>query len=88
MFPHSMTLVRKKIHAEMEAAKPYLRMHTTEVSPAFVKQWDIHKIMEPLVHDITPTLTSIIECAGESKVSRAKSNPESTKSKNQGTVRT
>jgi len=64
----------------MEAAKPYLRINTTEVSPAFIEQWDIHKIMEPLAYNITPTLTSIINSTGESKVSRAKS--KSAKSKN------
>jgi len=84
MFPHSVTLVQEKIHAEMEAAKPFLRMHTSEVTPAFIEQWDIHQIMEPVIRDITPTLTSIIGSAGESKASRAKS--KSTKSKNRATV--
>jgi len=86
MFPHSITLVQEKIHAEMEAAKPYLRMHKSEVTPTFIEQCDIHQIMEPVIRDVTPTLTSIIESAGESKASRAKS--KSTKSKNRATVGT
>lgn len=86
MFPHSITLVQEKIHAKMEAAKPCLRMHTSEVTPAFIEGWDIHRIMDPVMHDITPTLTCIIESAGESKASRAKT--KSTKSKNRATVST
>jgi hypothetical protein len=86
MFPHAVTLVQEKIHAEMEAAKPHLRMHTNEVTPAFIEQWDIHQIMEPVIHAVTPTLTHIIVSAGESKASKAKSKPESTKSKNRATV--
>lgn len=61
-------------------------MNATEVSPAFIEQWDIHKIMEPLARDITPTSASITESAGESKASRAK--PKFAKSKNRATVST
>ncbi|KAH9169152.1 hypothetical protein EDB89DRAFT_1854788 [Lactarius sanguifluus] len=77
MSPHALSLVCKKVHIEMEAAKPHLRMNTTDVSPEFIEQWDIHRIMEPLA---TPTLRLVLEAAGESKVSVAKS--KSTKSKN------
>ena len=86
MLPHSVTLVQEKIHTEMEAAKPSLRMHMSEVTPAFIESWDIHRIMEPVTLDVTPILTSIIESAGESKASRIKS--KSTKSKNRATVGT
>ncbi|KAH9009894.1 hypothetical protein EDB84DRAFT_1590991 [Lactarius hengduanensis] len=81
MSPHALRLVCEKVHVEMEAAKPHLRMHTTEVSPEFIERWDIHQIMEPLA---TPTLRSVLEAAGESKVSVAK--PKSAKSKNRFTA--
>ncbi|KAH9009550.1 hypothetical protein EDB83DRAFT_2205046, partial [Lactarius deliciosus] len=81
MSPHELRLVCEKVHVEMEAAKPHLRMNTTDVSPEFIERWDIHQIMEPLA---TPTLRSILEAAGESKVSVAK--PKSAKSKNQFTA--
>ncbi|KAH9056765.1 hypothetical protein EDB87DRAFT_1566069 [Lactarius vividus] len=77
MSPHALHLVCEKVHIEMEAAKPHLRMNTTDISPEFIEQWDIHQIMEPLA---TPTLRSVLEAAVESKVSVAKS--KSTKSKN------
>ncbi|KAH9000233.1 hypothetical protein EDB92DRAFT_1789717 [Lactarius akahatsu] len=72
MLPHSVTLVQETINAEMEAAKPHLRMRTKEVTPNFIEEWDIHRIMEPIIHKVTPTLTRIIVNAGESKASRAK----------------
>ncbi|KAH8983562.1 hypothetical protein EDB86DRAFT_3085229 [Lactarius hatsudake] len=81
MSPHALRLVREKVHVEMEAAKPHLRMNTTDVSPEFIEHWDIHQIMEPLA---TPTLRSVLEAAGESKVSIAK--PKSAKSKNRLTA--
>ncbi|KAF8263752.1 hypothetical protein EI94DRAFT_1772848 [Lactarius quietus] len=73
MFPHSLHLVCERIHAEMEAAKPHLRMSTDDVSPEFIEHWDIHHIMEPVACDTTPTLKAILEAVGESKVSVAKS---------------
>ncbi|KAH8990030.1 hypothetical protein EDB86DRAFT_3193773 [Lactarius hatsudake] len=81
MSPHALRLVHEKVHTEMEAAKPHLRMNTTDVSPEFIEHWDIHQIMEPLA---TPTLRSILEAAGESKVSIAK--PKSAKLKNRLTA--
>ena len=86
MFPNAVTLVQEKIHTEMEAARPYLQMHTSEVTPTFIEEWDIHRIMEPVTRKITPTLTRIIESAGESNASQAKS--KSTKSKNKAMVTT
>ncbi|KAH9158595.1 hypothetical protein EDB89DRAFT_2085763 [Lactarius sanguifluus] len=77
MSPHALRLVCEKVHVEMEAAKPHLRMNTTDVSPEFIEHWDIHQIMEPLA---TPILRTVLEAAGESKVSVAK--PKSAKSKN------
>ncbi|KAH9037504.1 hypothetical protein EDB85DRAFT_2086035 [Lactarius pseudohatsudake] len=81
VFPHALRLVCKEVHVEMEAAKPHLRMYTSDVSPEFIENWDIHQIMGPLR---TPILRSVLEAAGESKVSLAK--PKSAKSKNRFTA--
>ncbi|KAH9027983.1 hypothetical protein EDB85DRAFT_2091691 [Lactarius pseudohatsudake] len=81
VFPHALCLVCKEVHVEMEAAKPHLRMYTSDVSPEFIENWDIHQIMGPLR---TPVLRSVLEAAGESKVSLAK--PKSAKSKNRFTA--
>ncbi|KAF8264453.1 hypothetical protein EI94DRAFT_1772666 [Lactarius quietus] len=48
-------------------------MSTGDVSPEFIEHWDIHRIMEPVACDTTPTLKAILEAVGESKVSVAKS---------------
>ncbi|KAH9021719.1 hypothetical protein EDB85DRAFT_2152195 [Lactarius pseudohatsudake] len=37
MSSHALRLVCEKVHVEMEAAKPHLWMHTTEVSPEFIE---------------------------------------------------
>ena len=84
MFPHTLHLVCEKIHAEMEAAKPYLWMNTHDVCPEFIEQWDIHCIMGPVASDTTPPLRTILEAAGQSRVSKAK--PKSPKSKNHVTA--
>ncbi|KAH9010956.1 hypothetical protein EDB83DRAFT_2234192 [Lactarius deliciosus] len=80
IFPHALRLVCNKIHVEMEVAKPHLRMNMNNVSPEFIERWDIHQIMGPLSHNITPTLRSVLEAAGESKISMSR--PKSAKSKN------
>ncbi|KAF8257379.1 hypothetical protein EI94DRAFT_1818072 [Lactarius quietus] len=84
MFPHALRLVCDKIHSEMDGAKQHLRMHMGDVSPELIEDWDIQKIMGPVAHDITPTLSSIIEAARETKLSRAK--PKTAKSKNRYTA--
>ncbi|KAH9044052.1 hypothetical protein EDB83DRAFT_2523666 [Lactarius deliciosus] len=84
IFPHALRLVCDKIHVEMEAAKPHLRMNMNDVSPEFIERWDIHQIMGPLSHNITPTLRSVLEAAGESKISMSR--PKSAKSKNRFTA--
>ena len=68
MLLHALGLVCDKIHTEMEAAKPCLWMNTGDVSPEFIEHWDIHKVMGLVANDITPTLTSILDAAGESTV--------------------
>jgi hypothetical protein len=67
MFPHVLHLVCKRVHTEMEDAKPYLCMNMGDVSPEFIKHWDIHQIMRPVVHEIMPTLQLVLSAAGESK---------------------
>ncbi|KAN0136527.1 hypothetical protein V8E53_005574 [Lactarius tabidus] len=51
----------------MEDAKPYLCMNMGDVSLEFIKHWDIHQIMRPVVHEIMPTLQLVLSAAGESK---------------------
>lgn len=81
MFPHALRIVCNTIHTEMEAAKPELRMTMGKITPKFIEDWDIHKIMGPVAQNITPTLQAILDSAGESKVSCAK--PKTAKLKNQ-----
>jgi hypothetical protein len=84
MFPHALRLVCERIHVEMEAAKPLLRMNMGDVCPEFIENWDIQRIMGPVSQDTTPTLRTVLETAGESKASKAK--PKSGKSKNRFTA--
>jgi hypothetical protein len=84
MFPHALNLVCEEIHSEMEAAKPSLRTNTGNVTLEFIEQWDIDKIMGPVAKEITPTLRTIIDTAGESKISCSK--PKTAKSKNRHTA--
>jgi hypothetical protein len=84
MFPHAICLVCDKIHKEMDAAKPDLRMYMADASPKFIEQWDIHTIMGPVVRNITPTLSSVLEAAGETKASCSK--PKKANSKNRHTA--
>ena len=69
MFPHILHLICEKIHVKMEAAKPHIQMNTHDISPKFIEQWDIHRIMGPVASDTMPTLRTILEAAGESRVS-------------------
>lgn len=86
MSSHAIHLVCEKVHKEMENAKPSLRMSTGDVTPEFIEQWDIHKIMKSVSEKTTPTFTTILEAAGESKASQAKE--KTAKSKNRETVGT
>jgi len=54
----------KLVSNEMESAKPLLKMKLKTVSPAYVKQWDVATIMDPVV-TITPTWTKILYAASE-----------------------
>jgi hypothetical protein len=53
MSPHALHLICEKIHKEMEEAKPSLRMNMGDVTPEFIEQWDIEKIMGPVARDTT-----------------------------------
>ncbi len=72
MFPHAVTLVCETIHAEMEAAKPFLHMTTAETTPEFIESWDINEIMDPISEKTTPTWSTILAAATESKVCASK----------------
>ena len=54
----------KKVSNEMENAKPQLKMKLDDVSPAYIEQWDLSRIMDP-VAKITPTWTKILHAASE-----------------------
>lgn len=82
--PRAMEIVCDKIHVEMDAAKPYLKMGTKEVTPEFIAEWDIHKTMEPVAQNITPTLTAVLIAASETKESFSK--PKTPRSRNRSTV--
>ncbi|KIJ99839.1 hypothetical protein K443DRAFT_101532, partial [Laccaria amethystina LaAM-08-1] len=56
---------------KMESAKPLLKMKLKMVSPAYVKQWDVAVIMDP-VAAITPTWTKVLYAASEPQRSESK----------------
>ena len=84
MGPHALKIVCDKIHKEMEAAKPDLKMSTKEVTPEFIKNWDINAFMDPIAEKTTPTFTAVVIAAMESKVSTLK--PKGPRSHNRKTV--
>lgn len=89
MLPHAVTLVCETIHTEMEAAKPFLHITTAETTPEFIESWDINKIMDPISENTTPTWSTILSAATESKVCAAKAARENNKnSQVRHTVRT
>ncbi|EDR07474.1 uncharacterized protein LACBIDRAFT_327989 [Laccaria bicolor S238N-H82] len=68
-----------EIHWEMEVVKPHLMMTLKEVNADFITNWDLEKIMEPVVHN-TPTFSAVFEAAAKSKFSKQKA--KAAKSKN------
>jgi hypothetical protein len=68
MHPHAIDLVCKSVHREMEAAKPFLKMGVSEVTPEFVSNWDIRKTMEPIGTHITPVWTKVLNAATQPKL--------------------
>ena len=84
MLPYAVDLVSEEIHFEMENAKPSLRMDTKEVTTEFAHSWHIDQIMGLVVEKITPTWSTILNAATESK--EAKNKIKTTKSRNRRTV--
>ena len=84
--PRTLKIVCEKIHKEMEAAKPDLRMSTNEVTPKFIENWDINVLMDPIEEKIMPTFTAVVIAATESKVSALNLKPKGSRSRNQKTV--
>lgn len=82
--PRAIQIVCEKVHQEMEAAKPDLKMNTKDVTPEFIAGWDINALMEPIAQNITPTLTAMLMAATESKESSLK--PKGSRSRNRITV--
>ena len=78
--PHAIQIVCEKVHQEMEAAKPDLKMNTKNVMPEFIARWEINTLMEPIAQDITPTLMAVLMAATESKESSLK--PKGSRSRN------
>lgn len=83
LLPRAVDVVCETIHQEMEQAKPLLRMNADQVTPDFIDNWDINKIMEP-VERLTPTWSAVFEAAAESKSSKKKN--KTAKSRNRKTV--
>lgn len=79
MLPHAVELVCEKVHAEMEEAKPQLKMGTADVTPEFITHWDINGLMNS-VGKKTPTWSRILEAATEEKSAQLK--PKTAKSRN------
>jgi hypothetical protein len=80
MLPRAIKLVCEVIHGEMEAAKHYLQINIKDITPEFIKKWDINDIMGRIVEHVTPTWSTIFNAAAESKISKQK--PKTAKSRN------
>lgn len=86
MRPHAIDLVCKSVHSEMEAAKPFLRMNVSDVTPEFVSNWDIRKTMEPIAVNITPMWTRVLNATTQPKVTLESTTDEEDDSRNRRTV--
>ena len=86
MRPHAVDLVCSDIHREMEEAKPHLYMTAAETTPEFIESWDINDIMDPISDKITPTWTTVLEAATESKQHLAKAEDHEKFSRERRTV--
>ncbi|KAF8239242.1 hypothetical protein L208DRAFT_1475704 [Tricholoma matsutake] len=72
MKPRMVDLVCDIIHDEMEDAKPKLSIATHEITPKFVSEWDINRLMEQISLDTTPVWTMVLEAATETKEDKVK----------------
>ncbi|KAH6911331.1 hypothetical protein BKA70DRAFT_1560410 [Coprinopsis sp. MPI-PUGE-AT-0042] len=59
MTPISKELVLSTIEKELDSAKPFLKLYSTEVTPEFTEDWDLSDLMAP-VEKLTPTWTEIL----------------------------
>ena len=82
--PRTLEIICNKVHKEVEAAKPDLKMSTKDVTPEFIENWDINILMDPITEKITPTFTAVVVAATESKESALK--PKGPRSRNRKTV--
>jgi hypothetical protein len=84
MKPYAVQQVCEVIHKEMDAAKPHLQMSIKDITPEFISNWDVNKILEPIGQNITPTFCKILDAATETTASKMKQ--KSPKSRNRITV--
>ena len=84
--PHAIDLVCKSVHSEMEAAKPFLRMNVSDVTPEFVSNWDIRETMEPVATKITPIWTRVLNAATQPNATLVNTANEEDDSRNRRTV--
>ncbi|KAF6766018.1 hypothetical protein DFP72DRAFT_1161701 [Ephemerocybe angulata] len=61
--PVALDYVSRRVFQEVEAAKPFLKMETSEITVDYVDKWSVQDIMEPVASNITPTLTRILTVA-------------------------
>ncbi|KAF6741437.1 hypothetical protein DFP72DRAFT_268794 [Ephemerocybe angulata] len=59
--------VSRKVFEEGEAAKPFLRMETTDITTDFVEKWSVQDLIGPVAANVTPTLTRILTVATSPK---------------------
>ena len=84
MKPYAVQHVCETIHKEMDAAKPYLQMSIKDITPDFISNWDVNKILELIGQNIMPTFCMILDAATKTKASNMKQ--KSPKSRNRITV--
>ncbi|KAF6759072.1 hypothetical protein DFP72DRAFT_1102267 [Ephemerocybe angulata] len=61
--PIALDYVSRKVFQEVQAAKPFLKMESSDITVDFVDKWSVQDIMEPVASNITPTLTRILTVA-------------------------
>ncbi|KAF8873122.1 hypothetical protein BD779DRAFT_1452195, partial [Infundibulicybe gibba] len=71
MKPLAVDMVCNIIHEEMDLAKPHLRMTTQDITPDYIATWDINEIMGPVATMVTPVWTRVLDCASETRQTKA-----------------
>ncbi|KAJ3516127.1 hypothetical protein NMY22_g14280 [Coprinellus aureogranulatus] len=59
MHPIAVDYVIETVDEEIERAKPALLMYTNEITPKYAQEWDVEKIMEPVLNS-SPIWTKIL----------------------------